>query len=267
MAMISRAVRSLRLRGADFAGAVTGRRDRFTPPRRLQFVGDSDFRATGEEFLRLFLEIADLKPNDRVLDIGCGIGRMARVLVAQLQPPGSYDGFDIVADAIAWCRDSYHDTPARFSFEHADLYNAEYNPRGTGSADEYRFPYADSSFDLAIATSVFTHLLPDAADRYLSETARVLSPGGRLFATWLLLGVEGRSARFSKFDFPDSAAPAALANPEVPEAAVGYDESWLRERLEIHELRLREPIHYGTWAGGSGLTFQDVVIAERSAGG
>lgn len=122
--LINRAATSLRLRSADLADVITRRRDRFTPPRRLQFVGDSGFRATGEEFLRLFREIGSLRRTDRVLDIGCGIGRMARVLVPELSPPGSYDGFDIVAEAVAWCREHYRNTPARFSFEHADLYTA-----------------------------------------------------------------------------------------------------------------------------------------------
>lgn len=152
---------------------------------------------------------------------------MARVVVSELKPPGSYDG--------------------------------------VGSAAEYRFPCSDSSFDLAIATSVFTHLLPDAADRYLAETARVLAPGGRLFATWLLLGVDGRNSRSSKFGFSETAVPAAVADPDVPEAAVAYQQSWIRDRLHAHGLRLRDPIHYGTWTGGPGLTFQDVIIAERLA--
>jgi SAM-dependent methyltransferase len=265
--VIGRAVRSLSLRGLDLADTLRGRRDRLTPPRRLQFVGDSDFRSTGEEFAALFRQLADLRETDRVLDVGCGIGRMARVLVPVLRAPGSYDGFDIVGDAIAWCREHYRDTPAPFRFQHADLYNSEYNPRGIGSADDYRFPYRDDAFDLAIATSVFTHLLPDAADRYLAEAARVLAPGGRLFATWFLLGTEARRRDASRFGSREADAPAAVANPEAPEAAVAYEESWLRDRLRGHGLRLRKPIQYGSWGGGAGLTLQDVVVAELDRDG
>jgi SAM-dependent methyltransferase len=263
--MISRAMQSLRLRGADLADTVTGRRDKLTPPRRRQFVGDSDFQATGEEFARLFHRLAQLRPSDRVLDIGCGIGRMARVLVPELQPPGSYDGFDVVADAIVWCREHYGGTSAPFRFQHADLFNAEYNPRGIGSAVGYRFPYNDASFDLALATSVFTHLLPDAADRYLAEAARVLAPGGRLFATWYLLDTEGRLVESSPFRSYEPAVPAAVADLDVPEAAVAYPESWLRDRLRTHNLKLRGAVQYGTWAGDQGATHQDVVVAERES--
>jgi SAM-dependent methyltransferase len=170
-----RPIRSLRLRAADAADRALGRRDPLTPPRRrLDFVGDSDFQATGEEFLGYFRELADFKPTDRVLDVGCGIGRMARVLAAELRPPGSYDGFDIVADAISWCARHYRDMPVPFAFAHADLHNTRYNPAGRCSPAEYRFPYEDGAFDLVIATSVFTHLLSDEADNYLREVAGVL---------------------------------------------------------------------------------------------
>ena len=47
------------------------------------------------------LEHVPAQPGERVLDIGCGIGRMARPLTPYLTPPGAYDGFDINADGIA----------------------------------------------------------------------------------------------------------------------------------------------------------------------
>jgi 2-polyprenyl-3-methyl-5-hydroxy-6-metoxy-1,4-benzoquinol methylase len=105
---LNRAVVSLRLRAADVADSVSGRRDALIPPRRLNFVGNSDFRATGDEFLVHFREVAGLEASDRVLDIGCGIGRMARVIACELRPPrGSYDGFDVVREGISWCQSRY----------------------------------------------------------------------------------------------------------------------------------------------------------------
>ena len=54
-------------------------RNRFlpAPPAELTFCGDGDYRAIGAEFLGHFVRLADLRPHERVLDIGCGIGRMA----------------------------------------------------------------------------------------------------------------------------------------------------------------------------------------------
>lgn len=262
--MIARAAQSLRLRAADAADTLRGRRDALTPPRRLAgYVGDSDFRATGAEFLAYFRDLAGLAAGDRVLEVGCGIGRMARVLAPVLCPPGSYDGFDVVASGIDWCRVHYVGTAAPFRFVHADLRNAAYNPNGRRAADDYRFPYNDGSFDLVLATSVFTHLLPPIADRYLSEAARVLAPGGRVFATWLLLSGERRAAPPPPFRRLGAGfGPVAVADPAVPEAAVAYDEEWLCERLAAVGLTLGA-IHPGTWAGRAAASHQDIVIARR----
>ena len=257
-----RALVSLRLRAADLFDTASGRRDRLTPPRRLSlYVGHGDFRATGEEFLELFRQLADLRNDDRVLDIGCGIGRMARVLVPVLQPPGSYDGFDIAEPGIRWCQAHYGDTSAPFRFEHADVHNSVYNPAGRDTPETYTFPYGDGSFDLAIATSVFTHLLPEAADHYLAQASRVLAPSGRLFATWFL--TEDHQPPPSPFAPDPELSPAATSDPAAPETAVAYPESWLRERLDANGLEL-DAIHPGSWRSDhGGVTLQDVVVARR----
>jgi SAM-dependent methyltransferase len=259
-AVIGRAATSLRLRALDAMDAVAGRRDRRTPPRRMSgYVGAGDFRATGEEFLAHFRELGGLRAEDRVLEIGCGIGRMARVLAGVLRPPGSYDGFDVVASGIAWCEGRYRDTAAPFAFRHADLRNSAYNPDGALDPGTYRFPHGDGAFDLVIATSLFTHLLPDAADHYLAEAARVLAPGGRLLCTWLLFSAERPvPAGFAESDDEQ----VRVADPAVPEDAVAYDEAWIGGRLTAHGLSLGSLTH-GTWSGRDGRSFQDIVVAHR----
>ena len=259
--MIGRAARSLRLRAADLSDVARRRRDPLIPPRRLAgYVGDSDFAATGEEFLGHFRELAGLGARDRVLEIGCGIGRMARVLVPVLRPPGSYDGFDVVDSGIAWCQERYRDTPAPFRFVHADLRNSAYNPGGTLDAGSYRFPYDDGAFDLVIATSLFTHLLPAAAEHYLAEAARVLAPGGRLLCTWLLFSAQ-RPAPAEYVALRDPAT-TRVADPAIPESAVAYEERWVIERLAARGLSL-DVLAHGRWSGLEGGSFQDIVVAHR----
>ena len=137
------------MRIADARERLTGRADPLVPPRRLQFVGNSDFRATGEEFRGHFRGFARLSRQDRVLDVGCGSGRMARVMATELAPPsGSYDGFDVVHEGIEWCQSHYEEMPVPFRFVHADVYHPEYNPTGTEDPRFFRFLYADASFDL-----------------------------------------------------------------------------------------------------------------------
>jgi SAM-dependent methyltransferase len=49
-------------------------------------------------------------------------------------------------------------------------------------ADSRRLPFADNSFDKALSVDVLEHFPLDVIDAYLSETARVLKPGGRFAA-------------------------------------------------------------------------------------
>lgn len=263
--MLRRAATSVRLRLADALDEVTGRSDPLIPPRRLNFVGDSDFRSTGDEFLGHFRTLAGLSASDRVLDIGCGIGRMARVLVPVLQAPtGSYDGFDVSRPGIDWCRVHYRDTPVPFRFEQVDVHHPEYNPNGSGDAKQLRFPYDDASFDLAIATSVFTHLLDDAVIHYLQEASRVLAPGGRLFSTWLVVDPDHPLSDDARYRVHQTAGAAHVADPAAPEAAVAYPLHWVRKQLAACGLTLREPYEPGTWTGHRGASFQDLLVADRA---
>ncbi|MGO9881805.1 MAG: class I SAM-dependent methyltransferase [Solirubrobacteraceae bacterium] len=261
------AATSVRLRLADALDELTGRGDPLIPPRRLNFVGDSDFRSTGDEFLGHFRSLGGLKASDRVLDIGCGIGRMARVLVPVLRaPPGSYDGFDVSQTGIDWCRAHYPQNRAPFRFKYVDIHHPEYNPRGSGDAEHLRFPYDDASFDLAIATSVFTHLLDGAVTHYLQETVRVLAPGGRLFCTWLVVDPDlPPVAEQARYRLHKTSGAALVGDPAAPEAVVAYPLQWLREQLRAAGLTLREPYEPGTWTGRGGTSLQDLLVADRVA--
>ncbi|MCW3003984.1 MAG: class SAM-dependent methyltransferase [Conexibacter sp.] len=263
--LLERARTSLRLRALDLRDRVGRRSDRLVPPRRLDFVGHSDFVDTGDEFLAHFVALGALAPDERVLDIGCGIGRMARPLAGYLGERGSYDGFDINAEGIGWCRRRYR-AHRNFTFAVVDLYNRRYNPAGTQPADAFAFPYADAQFDFALATSVFTHLLETAADRYVAEAARVLAPGGRLFATWFLLDEGSRAAIAAGragLPFLDADQPVAVVSDDVPEEAIAFDRTWLTDALTRHGLRLTA-VHEGSWRGDeAGTSFQDIVVATR----
>jgi SAM-dependent methyltransferase len=169
-----------RLRGgaADMLDALRGSRDRGLPPRRLQVaVGGGDFLAVGQEFRRHFVELGLLAPHHDVLDVGSGSGRMAYALRDWLT--GTYQGFDVVPEAVDWCRREITPRHPNFEFQVADIRSERYNPSGRHEAAEYRFPYEDASFDFAFLTSVFTHLQRPAVDNYVAELARVLRPGGR----------------------------------------------------------------------------------------
>lgn len=264
--VIDRVTTSLQYRAKDLRDRVSGG-DRLVPPRRLDFVGHSDFALTGDEFLHLFTEYGGLRTGDRVLDVGCGIGRMARPLTTFLDADAGarYDGLDVNRDGIGWCRRRYR-RHEHFRFQVADLFNTRYNPHGQFRAGEYRFPYHDDLFDFVLLTSVLTHLLPEECEHYLAECARVLAPGGNLFATFFLLNdvsrhliADGRAG----LEFIDPEEPVSIVDEDVPEEAVAYAEDWVFETLRRHGLLLTS-VQPGSWCGREEfVSFQDVVIATK----
>jgi SAM-dependent methyltransferase len=54
-------------------------RGSLVPPHSKIFVGAGDYVKIGMEFLGYFVNLGRLKPKDRVLDVGCGSGRMALI--------------------------------------------------------------------------------------------------------------------------------------------------------------------------------------------
>lgn len=252
---------------------LLGRDDPLVPPARLIFVGGGrrDFRALGDNWLRTMVRFADVRPDERVLDVGCGIGRMAVAFTGYLSRDGRYDGFDVVPKGITWCQQVITPRFPNFRFQLADLYNKEYNPAARTRASEYAFPYADGSFDFVFLTSVFTHMLPADVRHYLAEVRRVLRPGGRCLITWFVLDDEARKRVAEGLPGPlrDFRVPLGdcwIVDPATPEAAVAYDERKLRALYGEAGLTIREPIPFGSWSGPSRSANehgQDIVVAGR----
>lgn len=252
---------------------LTGKRDSLTPPRRLNFVGDGDFKEIGNEFFHYFLEMGHLKPNENVLEVGCGIGCMAVPLMDYLKDGGRYEGFDIVSHGIRWCQRRITRRVPHFHFLLADIYNHGYNPAGKHKAKNYRFPYKDQSFDFVFLTSVFTHMLPWDMEHYLFEIHRVLKTGGRCFITYFLLNEESLefiSSGLSSIDFRHQIGGSAaypgyrIKDPEVPEAAVAYPEKYIKELHRVSNMEIFQPIRYGSWCGRREfLSYQDIVVARK----
>lgn len=144
--------------------------------REASSIGDlSSFYAIGEAWSHLVTHY--LPENPKVLDLGCGCGKLARFLFNN--PNLSYVGIDIYLPSIKWCQHAFSGENDRFRFEHYDGYSALYNPHGKVSPTEYRLPLDDESVDMIVCASLFTHLYENDAKHYLSEIFRVAKKGGQ----------------------------------------------------------------------------------------
>lgn len=251
----------------DAVDGLLGRRDAMTPPRSARFIGSGEYGAIGNEFLGHFTTLGGLTPQSRVLDVGCGQGRMAVPLTRYLAGSGSYDGFDIVLEGIEWCRANISTRHPQFRFHHADIRNTEYNPGGTYAASDYRFPFPDHAFDFVFLTSIFTHMRPPEVANYLAEIGRVLAPGGRCLVTWFLLNDESRrliAADRAELAFRYEVDGCLTANAAVPEEAIAHPQEMVEAMYARTGLSL-EPIRYGGWCGRSSfLSYQDICVAGKA---
>ena len=102
-----------------------------------------------------FLAQTDLlRPEDRILEIGCGIG----TVVNKLSGKGhDIAGIDISGEAIEYGRKKYGDI--RMEVQAAET-----------------LPYEDESFEVVLSFDLFEHIA--AIDKHISEVRRVLRPGG-----------------------------------------------------------------------------------------
>lgn len=239
------------------------------PPVDISFPGGGgEFDKIDNDFIKDFIKYGELHPNDRVLDVGCGVGRIAIPLTQYLSNRGEYFGFDIVKHRIEWLQNAYRVKHPNFHFQLADVYNKTYNRNGNFQPSEYIFPYEDSSFDFVFLTSIFTHMLAKDVKHYLAEIARVLKPGKKCFITFFLLNIESLTnmACFEKIrpNFRFKINAGLTASKSVPEVAVAYHESFVRRIYKEAKLQISEPIHYGSWCKRKNfLRRQDVIVAEK----
>ncbi|MGC9998549.1 MAG: class I SAM-dependent methyltransferase [Bryobacteraceae bacterium] len=232
------------------------------PPYSLRaFVGGANFDTVGHWFLEEFRGLGLLQERGRILDIGCGCGRIAFALAmdaAVRKLEIEYDGMDIDRANIQWCQ--RHITPrnASFRFYLADCASPSYNPHGQQAPTTYQFPFSDGKFDLILLISVFTHMLEDEMRQYLSEAARMLTPNGRVYATFFLFQnldeVRDGLKRHAGWTFRHTCRNAAVSRLDYPNHAVAYLESFVRDMAFRSGLRVIEPTRYGS---------QDLLLFER----
>lgn len=200
----------------------------------VQARDGASYLKTGHKLKSMLLHYTGVTQKSNILDIGAGPGRVARHFVDFIEPPGRYVGMDIEKPNMDWCEENIAAANPAFNFFHQDVYNGLYNPRGKSKASEYRFPFKDGSFDMVFLTSIFTHLVPEDAQNYLSEISRLLKPDGVCFCTWFLLGHD---------------LNVKYMGPHSKETRVGYGFRYILEMLEESGLTLVEDPVLGLWHG------------------
>jgi ubiquinone/menaquinone biosynthesis C-methylase UbiE len=115
-------------------------------------------RAAFESLIR----VAGVKSGQRVLDVGCGTGYLARLLAKVVGAHGLVVGVDASAEMIEYARR-----------QPATQVNCEFQ---LGTAECLSFP--SGQFDVLVSSLFMHHLPADLQRTALNEMERVLRPGG-----------------------------------------------------------------------------------------
>jgi len=116
---------------------------------------------------RMTLEMADVKPGESVLDVGCGTGSLALAAKAAVGPEGSVRGIDASPEMIEQARRKAAKAGAKADFRVALI---------------EELPFGEGEFDLVLSSFMLHHLPDDVKRKGLAEVRRVLKPGGRFLA-------------------------------------------------------------------------------------
>ncbi len=223
------------------------------PPRglRVRVVGYDDERSYWLQALKTFGEFAGaldrhsaLGPRARLLDWGCGCGRVIGLMRRHLEGV-VFAGCDIDAEAVEWCRRNLPD--------HDFAVLSPLPPS----------PFEPDSFDAVTGNSVLTHLERSVQAAWLREIRRILKPGGLLFAS-----VNGPfAARFASAPEVEALRRDGIADA-APDAALdgiapaGYYRSvyLTREYVTREFSRILEVVEYREQAMSN---FQDLVVLRK----
>jgi arsenite methyltransferase len=147
----------------DQPGGATGLGNREKWAAFQPLVGEAadQIRAIRERVL----DGADLRPGQRVLDVGAGTGLLALEACGRVAPDGLVVAMDISEGALHLCRDrANRSSPSTVSLH-------------VVAGEALRLPFPDGSFDAATVRSVLMYV--DDKPAAARELYRVLRPSGR----------------------------------------------------------------------------------------
>jgi SAM-dependent methyltransferase len=183
---------------------------------------------------RKLVNAVALTSQSRIVDVGCGLGRLALGLIRgghQVE----YLGLDSQDRYIWWCKKYIQRRHPNFQFKHINVENERYNPNGEKIAENFRLPISDGHADVVHLWGVLTNMNPEHMRIYVSEVSRILRKGGSVFLT----------------AFAEKKVPVCSINPADyisyrcvgPLHVVRYEDSYLRSVFSSNSLRVKAFAH------------------------
>jgi len=133
--------------------------------KRYDFI--VQFMAFGQarRLRRKSIEAAQIKPGERILDVGCGTGDLTLLAKQRTGSTGQVYGIDGAPEMIDVARGKAARARSEVDFRVAVI---------------EQLPFPDGSFDVVLSSLMMHHLPDDLKPQALAEVRRVVKPGGRL---------------------------------------------------------------------------------------
>ena len=193
------------------------RSDRLIHWARVYDLGNGLLGRRGKRLRAMVADDLKLRPGDRVLDVGCGPGRLAIAFAERVAPSGSVDGIDAAVEMINRASSRARKRGAAATFQ---------------VAFAQQLPFPDATFDAVACTLALHHVAEDDQRTAVGEMYRVLKPHGRLMIAEFHKGQGRRPAgprwlRRSGVDMLDKALGLVRASGFVDIASGSTNLSWL----------------------------------------
>jgi ubiquinone/menaquinone biosynthesis C-methylase UbiE len=118
------------------------------------------------------VSLAQIKPGDSVLEVGCGTGTLTLAAKKQAGPTGEVFGIDLIPGMIEASQRKAAAANEEITFQ-----------EGSVSA----IPFAENTFDVVMCSFMIFHMSDETRSKGIQEIFRVLKPNGRLFVLDLAL--------------------------------------------------------------------------------
>jgi SAM-dependent methyltransferase len=198
---------------------------------KLHVIGvteEAALQVTGEQTLGFLQDSVGIRKEDVVLEIGCGIGRVGKVVAPRCR---KWIGCDVASNMLSLAAGRLKD------LSNVELLEISgYNLSGI----------ADASVDVVYSTVVFMHLESWDRYNYISEAFRVLRPRGRIYVDNINLCSDGG---WKVFETHRAFAPANRPPHMTQNSTPQEIETYLR-RAGFSEVRIRTD---DDWVRASGI--------------
>jgi SAM-dependent methyltransferase len=223
------------------------------------------FEVIGKQLVSLLINHARLSNNTRILDLGCGTGRLAK----QLPDHKHYIGLDINEYFLSYCIKQY----PHHRFILSEVQHDEFNPSGAIQVGDYSLPIDNCSIDLVACFGLFNHFYMEWFAHYINLLSHVLKAGGIILCTCLLLNdhsilqiEKGKTNR--PFTFQHDLGDSKIEYSDRPLLNTAIPEILVRRCFMENKLLIKEPILYGTWCNHPNASFgHDIIIARKNGWG